>query len=74
MSGCINYNVSDHLPIYIIKKRTRTVREKKYIYCRRYRNYNKAIFQENLRKLDWTILDLLDNVEDMWSMIYKARV
>ena len=30
------------------------------------------IFQRNLRKLDWSILDLLDNVDDMWSMIYKA--
>ena len=50
MSGCINYDVSDHLPIYIIKKRTRTVREKKYIYCKSYRNYNKAIFQENLKE------------------------
>ena len=72
MSGCINYNISDHLPIYIVKKRKHIVGEKKYVYCRSYRNYNKDIFQENLRKLDWSILDLLDNIEDMWCMIYKA--
>ena len=57
---------------YIGKKRKHIVREKNYVYCRSYRNYNKDIFQRNLRKLDWSILDLLDNVDDMWSMIYKA--
>ena len=28
MSGCINYNISDNLPIYIVKKRQTIVREK----------------------------------------------
>ena len=36
------------------------------------KNYNRNLFQENLRNLDWSIFDLLDNSEDMWSMIYKA--
>ena len=64
-SGCINYNISDHLPVYIIKKRINIVREKQYVYCRTYQSYNKHIFQGNLSKLDWSILDELDNVDDM---------
>ena len=70
--GCIEYNISDHLPTYIIKKRKNIIREKKYVYCRSYKNYDKNIFQSNLKNLDWTIFDLLDNVDDMWNMIYKA--
>ena len=48
------------------------MREKTHVYCRSYKNYNRNLFQENLRNLDWSIFDLLDNSEDMWSMIYKA--
>ena len=58
--------------IYIIKKRKNIIREKKYVYCRSYKNYDKNIFQSKLKNLDWTIFDLLDNVDDMWNMIYKA--
>ena len=69
--GCIEY-ISDHLPTYIIKKRKNIIREKKYVYCRSYKNYDKNIFQSKLKNLDWTIFNLLDNVDDMWNMIYKA--
>ena len=48
------------------------MREKTHVYCRSYKNYNRNLFQENLRNLDWSIFDLLDISEDMWSMIYKA--
>ena len=33
---------------------------------------HKHTFQTNLKKLDWSILDVLENVDDMWSMIYRA--
>ena len=67
----MEYNISDHLPIYIIKKGKRTVREKTYVYSRSYKNYDKKKLQGNLKNLDWSIFDLPDNVDDMY-MIYKA--
>ena len=70
MPGCINYNISDHLPVYIVKKRQTIVRGGgTTVDCRSYKNYNKNILQENLRKLDWSILDILDNIDDMWFLI-----
>ena len=72
MSGSINYNISDHPPVFIVKKRKHIKKEKEYVHFRSYRNYKKHTFQTNLKKLDWSILDVLENVDDMWSMIYRA--
>ena len=43
-----NSMIADHLPIYIIRKKTRTVRSFSYTYGRSYKNYNKEIFQHHI--------------------------
>lgn len=69
--GVINYNLSDHLPIFIIKKRERVTNEYEYIHKRAFKNYDADIFGETLAELDWTIIDLLEDPNTAWSMLYK---
>lgn len=42
-SGCINYQVSDHYPVYLVKKRLPNIKE----YKRSFRAYDRVTFQEN---------------------------
>ena len=43
-----NSMIADHLPIYIIRKKTRTLRSFSFTYGRSYKNYNKEIFQHHI--------------------------
>lgn len=70
--GTINYNLSDHLPIFIIKKRERVINEYEYIYKRSFKNYDVDKYSEILTELDWSIIDLLDDPNIAWSMVYKG--
>ena len=49
-SGVINYNISDHLPVFMVKKRQKIQHEKTYLIGRTYRNYDKIVFQSTLKK------------------------
>ena len=71
-SGVINYNISDHSPVFMIKKRQTIKHERGYVIGRSYMNYDKIAFQNNLKNLDWSIIFLLDNPNDAWNMLYKA--
>lgn len=68
-AGVVNYNLSDHLPIFIIKKREKVVCEYEYIYKR---NYDLKADSEILQKLDWSVINLLEDVNIAWSMLYKG--
>ena len=73
-SGVINYNITDHLPVFMIKKRQKIQHKKRYVLGRTYTNYDKTIFQINLQNLDWTILYVLKYPNDAWKMSFKAIV
>lgn len=77
--GCLNYNISDHLPVYIIKKKEVQKQAVKKVYKRSFKNYDRLFFQERLSKLDWSTIDLLGNVNEMWNMVcsriaYEANI
>lgn len=68
----LNYGISDHLPIFMVKRRQSWNKEFEYLYKRSFRNYDKETLYNKLHELDWTILDLLEDVNLAWSMIYKG--
>ena len=47
-SGVIETDISDHLPVYMIKKKGRVSKEYKYIYGRTYSRYDKEVFQNDI--------------------------
>lgn len=71
-NGCININVSNHLPVFIIKKRLAKPFELEIIKKRMFKNYDTDILGDNLVELDWSVLDLLNDVNIAWSMLYKG--
>ena len=60
-SGIIDIHLSDHLPIYVVKKKEREQKEFKYIIGRSYKNYVKEDFQ-------WDILDHYD-----WEIFWNVE-
>lgn len=50
-SGVIDVNISDHQPIYIIKKENPLHSAKKHIWGRSYKNYIKDPLIQNLRNI-----------------------
>lgn len=71
-SGCLNCISSDHYPIYIIKKREKILQERVEIRKRKMVDYDVAVFSDKLINLDWSVLELLQDVDEMWDMIYKG--
>lgn len=70
--GCINVNLSDHLPVFVSKKRLSGPVEFDYINKRSLRNYDVDMFSERLSDLVWSIVDLLYDVNKAWEMSYKG--
>lgn len=70
--GCLDVSMSDHYPTFLIKKRKKIARKHEIRLCRSYKNYDKVLFMEKLSSLDWSVLNLLSNVDDMWNMILQA--
>lgn len=65
-AGGMNYQLSDHCPVYIVKKRITQDKEYRYVYKRSFRSYDVDTIQERLASLDWSILSML-NVDEMWG-------
>ena len=70
-SGVINYNISDHLPIYLIKKKLRNKIKKIKVQGRSYLHYDKGVFNRILQTWDWDRFDLATNPEVMWDCFIK---
>ena len=71
-SGVIDASISDHLPVFVIKKKTKNPQTKTVINCRSYRNYNKQKFQDDVKNnRKWE--DFWDkeesNPEGMWEIM-----
>lgn len=71
-AGCLDKGLSDHNPIFIVKKREKIKRTFEYKRTRSYKSYNGVIFQDKLNNLDWSIFDILSDVDDMWNMLHSA--
>lgn len=72
--GCLTGTFSDHFPTYLIKKRSKVNVEMVEVRRRNMRKYDRDVFCEKIEKLDWSLLDILVDVNEMWIMIYKAIV
>lgn len=70
--GCLDTSFSDHYPIFIVKKHKKVSRKFKFKLLRSYKNYDSNVLKERLMNLDWSIFDLLTDVDDMWNMIQEA--
>ena len=65
--GVIDYNVSDHLPIFLVKKKKRNKIEKKEAEGRSYLHYDQEVFVRMLKAQDWAQFDSATEPEALWN-------
>ena len=68
-SGTINHNMSDHYPVFIVRKKTRNKIVKKTVVGRSYLRYITEVFQQKLDNKDWTNFDTeSDDPSALWEI------
>lgn len=71
-SGSWETNFSDHEPVYVIQKKPRLQTQKTDFQCRCFSNYNKDLFQNELRAYDWDGFFDNQSPEEAWQVLSKA--
>ena len=76
-SGVLDFNVSDHSPIFIQRKRLKSESPKEHFSGRTYRNYTSDKMKTCLANFDFSFitynfLDQALSVDDQWDIIYNA--
>ena len=66
MEGTVDCNISDHSMILFTRKRMSKIKRKCTFTGRRYRNYDKNIFQNNIQNSDWSNFDKATSAEVKW--------
>ena len=66
-AGTLNYNISDHLPVYIVRKKKRNKIEKITVRGRSYNRYDTVEFQRLLANSNWNDFDRTDDPNQLWS-------
>ena len=70
-SGTLNINMSDHLPVFLVRKKNRNKIEKHKTQGRSYLRYNKDIFGRLLAQQDWSLFDGSNDIDSMWCELEK---
>ena len=63
-SGVINHNISDHLPIYLVRTKSRNKVKKNNVEGRSYLRYDSEMFT---RPMDWSQFDTVTNPTALWD-------
>ena len=68
LSGTHSLGISDHSLIYLIRKSNCQVINTNFpVAMRQFKNFNDEEFLNDLRQVDWTEVNLLNDPNDMWS-------
>ena len=72
-SGVLDIAISDHLPVFLVKKKAKIPSSSVPTKARSYVNYDKTTFQENIKchpkwQMFWQIEE--NNPEEMWDIMY----
>ena len=70
-SGSLPINISDHLPIFALRKRNRMEKHNVTSRGRSYRNYEPEQFKHNLRSKDWTEFWNCHDANRCWEIMYE---
>ena len=68
-SGVLDINISDHLPVFILRKKVKVKSPKCEFKGRVYRNYNKDTLSAKLNQLSWDEFYMLNDVNGCWQII-----
>ena len=72
--GTLPHLVSDHLPIYAVKKKPKEVYTIISMMGRSYKTFDPTDINDYLLSIDWTNFDTNHNVDDKWSIMINHIV
>ena len=67
-AGSLNINMSDHLPVYVIRKKPRHRISRKMVTGRSYRQYNRDMFVAFLLNCNWQERDSSSDPDTLWDV------
>ena len=65
-------NVSDHMLIYVTRKKAKAKRKVEYIFKRKITDEKIPLFKSDIANHDWSSLYTLTNTTDMWNGMLKT--
>ena len=68
-AGTFDHSISDHQPIFVVKKKRRDHRPKVEFEGRSYRNYNRDKLKQSLLRHDWEAFYEIKNPNGAWDYI-----
>ena len=72
ISGTLDLNISDHLPVWAIRKKMKVKPVTSEFIGRTYKNYNKNILEEDLRKINWHTFLTENDLNIAWNFFVKS--
>ena len=73
-SGVLNMLLSDHFPVYVIRKKARETVKKVKKRVRILKNYNEDNFKALFDNIDWASYFDCENPDSLWDVIHKRIV
>ena len=70
-AGTLDIFISDHLPVYCFRKKSRENNNYVYRMVRDYSKYDQNVFTRLIRSQDWKLFDDMVDVEGMWNFLYN---
>ena len=70
-AGTMDINVSDHIPTFIIRKKTKLNFDKCKFVGRSYRNFDSVIFETRLKESNWEFMYGLHDIDNIWEFFQK---
>ena len=70
-SGTYDVFISDHLPVYCIRKKARESHKIVYTTFRDMSNYDADVFSTLLKSESWEEFFAMEQPDDMWSILYN---
>ena len=73
-SGSLDWNISDHIPVFVNIKKSKTHPEKAELKGRSYRRFDEEIFLHCINNKDWLEFKNCDDADIKWKILFRHVV
>ena len=68
--GTLDLHISDHIPVFVNRKKANILHDKAEFTGRSYRDYNYDVFADELRTRQWESFDLETDPNVLWQIFH----
>lgn len=70
LSGTLDCNITDHFPVFVVLKKSKTIHQVRNIYARSYREFDRQSFKDDIRGIDLDVVFDNDDPEEIWDRLF----